>query len=138
MLHLIMASNVILNVCVCMNKHMCVCECMCLRTCIRLRVYVCLCDVCVCVCVCVCVQIHNLYTNALNAVILYSPVKSFIKMTKYLLSQSFLLSEHFCQDSLENYFGKQRARGRQLDNILSKSVYTECECYPCTALMHWS
>ena len=42
-------------------------------------------------------------------------------MTKYLLSQRggdelFLLSERFSQDPLENYFGKQRARGRRSDN----------------------
>ena len=51
----------------------------------------------------------------------YSSVKSFVEMTKYLLSQSggdelFLLSERFSQDPLENYFGKQRARGRRSDN----------------------
>ena len=43
-------------------------------------------------------------------------VKSFVEMTRYLLSQPgeerlTLLSERFSQDPLENYFGKQRARG---------------------------
>ena len=42
-------------------------------------------------------------------------------MTKYLLSQPnsdglFLLSERVSQDPLENYFGKQRARGGRCDN----------------------
>ena len=48
-------------------------------------------------------------------------VKSFVTMTKELLSQPgsedlFLLSERFSQDRLENYFGKQRTRGSQSDN----------------------
>ena len=47
-------------------------------------------------------------------------VMSFVEMTKFLLSQPqdpattqklYLLSEHLSQDPLENYFGKQRARG---------------------------
>ena len=41
-------------------------------------------------------------------------------MTKFLLSQKdaslYLLSERFCQDPLENYFGQQRSRGRRSDN----------------------
>lgn len=47
-------------------------------------------------------------------------VKSFVEMTKYLLSQPgedlFFLSERITQDPLENYFGKQRARGGRCDN----------------------
>ena len=44
-------------------------------------------------------------------------VKSFIEMTKYLLSgvdqgkSLYFLSEKISQDPIENYFGKQRARG---------------------------
>ena len=49
-----------------------------------------------------------------------SIVKSFVKMTRYLLSQSgddlFLLSERITQDPLENYFGKQRSRGGRCEN----------------------
>ena len=46
---------------------------------------------------------------------------SFVEMTKYLLSQPdskglFLLSERITQDAVENYFGKQRARGGRCDN----------------------
>lgn len=40
-------------------------------------------------------------------------------MTKLLLSQdpeAFFLSERISQDALENYFGKQRARGGRNDN----------------------
>ena len=48
-------------------------------------------------------------------------VKSFVEMARYLLSQPgeerlTLLSERFSQDPLENYFGKQRARGGRCDN----------------------
>ncbi len=48
-------------------------------------------------------------------------VKSFVELTKFLLSQPdpdglFLLSERFSQDPLENYFGKQRARGCRSGN----------------------
>lgn len=51
----------------------------------------------------------------------YYLVKSFVEMTKYLLSQTgseglFLLSERISQDPLENYFGKQRSRGGRCDN----------------------
>lgn len=46
---------------------------------------------------------------------------SFVEMTQYLLAKHsednlFLLSERFSQDPLENYFGKQRARGGRSDN----------------------
>ena len=48
-------------------------------------------------------------------------MKSFVEMTKFLLSECkedklFLLSERISQDPLENYFGKQRARGGRCDN----------------------
>ena len=50
-------------------------------------------------------------------------MKSFVEMTKYLLSQPkdthrklYVLSEHISQDPLENYFGKQRARGGRSEN----------------------
>ena len=48
-------------------------------------------------------------------------MKSFVEMTRFLLSENsesnlFLLSERISQDPLENYFGKQRARGRRSDN----------------------
>ena len=48
-------------------------------------------------------------------------MKSFVEMTRYLLSwpgreNLFFLSERITQDPLENYFGMQRARGRRCDN----------------------
>ena len=47
-------------------------------------------------------------------------MNSFIKLKKFLLSQKdaslCLLSERFCQDPLENYFGQQKSRGRRSDN----------------------
>ena len=45
---------------------------------------------------------------------------SFVEMARLLLSNKedglFLLSERFSQDPLENYFGKQRARGGRNEN----------------------
>ncbi len=44
-------------------------------------------------------------------------VNSFCDLTRYLLSLEmentpYLLSEHFSQDPIENYFGQQRSRGQ--------------------------
>eukprot|EP00112_Aurelia_sp_Birch-Aquarium-sp1_P016687 Seg3808.2 transcript_id=Seg3808.2/GoldUCD/mRNA.D3Y31 product="DNA transposase THAP9" pseudo=true protein_id=Seg3808.2/GoldUCD/D3Y31 len=43
---------------------------------------------------------------------------SVIELTKYLLSHGvpYVLTERFCQDPLENYFGRQRSMGRRKDN----------------------
>ncbi len=46
-------------------------------------------------------------------------VKSFVEMTRYLLtidSSLFLLSERVSQDPLEHYFGKQRGCGGRNEN----------------------
>ena len=45
-------------------------------------------------------------------------VHSFKEVVKYLLENgvNYVLSERFCQDDLENYFGRQRAIGRRKDN----------------------
>ncbi len=45
-------------------------------------------------------------------------VKSVTELTKYLLSHGiqYILTERFCQDPLENYFGRQRAIGQRKDN----------------------
>ena len=45
-------------------------------------------------------------------------VKSVIELTKYLLSHGvqYVLTERFCQDPLENYFGRQRGIGQRKDN----------------------
>ena len=60
-----------------------------------------------------------MYSHVLTTV--YPTVKSFVEMTRYLFSQPnseglFFLSERISQDPLENYFGKQRARGGRCDN----------------------
>ena len=44
----------------------------------------------------------------------YSTVKSFVEVTRYLLKQPgirYVLSERFCQDPLESFFGRQRSAG---------------------------
>lgn len=45
-------------------------------------------------------------------------VKSLQRVIPYLLNSGvdYVLSEKFCQDDLENYFGRQRAIGRNMDN----------------------
>ena len=45
-------------------------------------------------------------------------VTSAIAVTKFLLSEGFefVLTERFCQDDVEEYFGFQRAQGRRSDN----------------------
>lgn len=45
-------------------------------------------------------------------------VSSAIEATKFLLEEGmeFVLTERFCQDPLEEYFGKQRQLGRRSDN----------------------
>ena len=45
-------------------------------------------------------------------------VHSFKEVCKFLLEHGvpYILSERFCQDDLENYFGRQRAIGNSRDN----------------------
>ena len=45
-------------------------------------------------------------------------VKSVVQLTKFLLGEGFegVLTERFCQDDVEEYFGYQRAQGRRADN----------------------
>ena len=45
-------------------------------------------------------------------------VYSLIEVIRYLLNQgvSYILTERFCQDPLENYFGRQRSMGSRKDN----------------------
>ena len=46
-------------------------------------------------------------------------VKAFVEMARFLLKQGdvkFLLSERFCQDPVEEFFGHQRAKGGRCDN----------------------
>ena len=45
-------------------------------------------------------------------------VHSIVEVTKYLLGQGmeYVLTEHFCQDPVEEYLGNQRMLGRRCDN----------------------
>ena len=48
-------------------------------------------------------------------------MKSFVELSKFLLAKAYMkdkyiLSEHFSQDPLENYFGQQRSRGGWCQN----------------------
>ena len=46
-------------------------------------------------------------------------MKAFVEMARFLLKQpgvKFLLSERFCQDPLEAFFGHQRSKGGRNDN----------------------
>ena len=54
-------------------------------------------------------------------------MKSFVELTRTLLSQDdghdlYFLSERVSQDPLENYFGKQRSRGRRSENVTIKEA----------------
>ena len=74
------------------------------------------------------IHIIDLLCNRFKHKPLFFTVKSFIEMTKYLLpeeeSDLFLLSEKVSQDPIENYFGRQRARGGRNENpILQKCVH---------------
>ena len=46
---------------------------------------------------------------------------SSIDLIKYLLDHQvkYVLTERFCQDPLENYFGRQRSIGQRRDNLLN-------------------
>lgn len=62
-------------------------------------------------------QSHSFYCSC----IFLLAVKSFVEMSKFLLSQPggqdlFFLSERISQDPLEKYFGKQRSRGSRSGN----------------------
>ena len=60
-----------------------------------------------------------MYSRKLILLATISTVKSFVEMAKFLLKQpdvKFLLSERFCQDPLEAFFGHQRGRGGRNDN----------------------
>ena len=64
------------------------------------------------------VNVNRLMYSHFSFTFFFIVVKSFIEMTKYLLTQNsgdkiFFLSERISQDPIENYFGRQRARGGQ-------------------------
>ena len=59
-------------------------------------------------------------------------VKSFVELTKYILSLpelkgKYLLSEHFCQDPLENYFGQLRAHGGWCQNPTAQACINSAQ-----------
>ena len=63
----------------------------------------------------------------------YSPIEA----TKFLLTEGFefVLTERFCQDVLEEYFGRQRSLGRRNDNLTLKefgyndnTLRIQCSC----------
>eukprot|EP00112_Aurelia_sp_Birch-Aquarium-sp1_P006927 Seg1756.13 transcript_id=Seg1756.13/GoldUCD/mRNA.D3Y31 product=Catalase protein_id=Seg1756.13/GoldUCD/D3Y31 len=51
-------------------------------------------------------------------------VHSTVELVKFLLSRNvkYVLTERFCQDPLENYFGRQRGMGRRKDNPSLRDV----------------
>jgi hypothetical protein len=76
-------------------------------------------------------------------------VKSFVETMRYLLSESrvkFVLSERFCQDPLEYFFGNQRARGggndsptvkQFIDKTVSLRVQGFAALDPVRGTGHW-
>lgn len=59
-------------------------------------------------------------------------MRSFVELVKYLLGQPgmkghYLLSEHFSQDPLENYFGQLRARGGRCQNPMIQACITSAQ-----------
>lgn len=71
-------------------------------------------------------------------------VMSFVEMAKFLLSQPqdpaqklYLLSERISQDPLENYFGKQRARGEGTRTPIYNNAYTMLQHCVCRSLWLW-
>ncbi len=66
------------------------------------------------------------------SIYLLSSVKSFVELSTYLLStpelkDKYILSEHFSQDPLENYFGQQRSRGGWSQNPTVKACLTSAQ-----------
>ena len=64
--------------------------------------------------------------------ILVLAVKSFVEVTRYLLSLPnvqghCLLSEHFSQDPVENYFGQLHARGSYSSNPTVQACLTSAQ-----------
>ena len=60
-----------------------------------------------------------MYSNHLITKFFQPTVISFVEMARFLLKLpgvKFLLSERFCQDPLESFFGHQRSKGGRNDN----------------------
>ena len=54
-------------------------------------------------------------------------VHSFKEVCKFLLEHGvpYILSDIFCQEDLENYFGRQRAIGNRRDNLVRDAGYND-------------
>ena len=61
-------------------------------------------------------RFYGIHGSKSNKAFYLPTVRSFCELTRYLLGfemakTPYLLSEHFSQDPIENYFGQQRSRG---------------------------
>ena len=66
-------------------------------------------------------------------------VLSFVEMAHYLLKQKsgfFLLSEQFTQDTLESFFGQQRAHGGSSDNPNSRTFMYNAQAIRVQSIGH--
>ena len=74
-----------------------------------------------------------IYTEAKVIRLFYLPtVRSFCELTRYLLGfemakTPYLLSEHFSQDPIENYFGQQRSQGGWSQNPTVQACLTSAQ-----------
>ncbi len=66
----------------------------------------------------------NMFISWHTYKVFQTTILSFKEVAKYLLNNgvSYVLSERFCQDDLENYFGRQRAIGKRRDNPSVRDV----------------
>ncbi len=74
---------------------------------------------------------YNNNDIVLNVAFLHA-VNSFCELTRYLLGlemayNPYLLSEHFSQDPIENYFGQQRSRGGYCQNPNVQACLTSAQ-----------
>ena len=57
-----------------------------------------------------------LFIYDLCEIFLNAKEKSAVEVTRFLLQEGFVLTERFCQDPVEEYFGGQRKLRRRSDN----------------------
>ena len=74
--------------------------------------------------------LHNFIFLFLSSLDFLCSAKSFVGLVRYLFSlpevkknQLAFLSQHICQDPLENFFGSQRQRGGTSDNPSAQEYY---------------
>jgi hypothetical protein len=65
-------------------------------------------------------------------------VNSVVALTRFLLSEGFefVLTERFCQDDVEEYFGYQRAQGRRNDNPTAVVEFGYNDLKRCCTTVH--